>query len=267
MEEFNFEFKPISKGLGFHHPPKKNPLKKLSLDKELVANQKVTGNLKSHKPLSLNNNDLTSQKLEYQRPPLQKSQLTLSDQTIHSSATSLAHSLKPKSFSSMSSNIYPQNETNQLPNLSYSMAVENLNLQIREDIAVPMPLRFLAFIVDFIIICLCLLFCMCLFAYAVTQTIEIRSWGHLWIEIKIYIWMVGAILYLVYFSLLDLTGSFGKILFNQRLVCANSLEQASFSKVLFRSLLSFISLHLFGLPIFLHWVDKLSHSRVIKKRI
>jgi uncharacterized RDD family membrane protein YckC len=225
----SFNVKPLSKGLGFHQEREK-----------IRPNRAHKQGNKVHKPLATRSEQRTSQQV-IASPKVSNTSEMFWDQTV--SQTELSHFYKQSS------------SDNQQEFIS--------NEQVMVPLKATFSSRILAWIVDVFalgVICAALLFSFVALAGMNMGTLLKGMYlGPL--ELSVFGLGLFSLLYIFYFTILDMAASPGKSLLGLR-VCATNGERPKATQTLVRSVVSLLSLFLLGLPAILDFQSHLSESFV-----
>lgn len=86
-----------------------------------------------------------------------------------------------------------------------------------------------------------------------------------WYEFSFYLFVLYALFFLAYFTILDSQATIGKSIFGLQVIDAERGEKPSFIHSFQRALISLIAPLLLFLPFFLHWQDKVSETKVVQR--
>ncbi len=233
LDEFDidsYDFKPVTKGLGFHEPKKKNEkFPKQNIQKTTAQSRVMSAGVSHQMP-----------KKDY----LQNTPLSVSDPSLMSGIEAL----------------YAKEKV-----VHEEKSKEKIKTKKNKAILAKKDTQFTAFLVDLInvsIVTTGLIYSFFLIAGGgfhldmalrfVTSSVP-------------YIATLFALIFITYFSLTEPVGTFGKRLLGISTSQASSLKPATIRQSFIRSTITLFSLFLMGLPTLLDFQGKLSDTRVIKK--
>lgn len=228
----SFNVKPLSKGLGFHQERERS---------RTPRPQKPA--VHTHKPLAM-------------RSELHSSQVKSS---VHSNSASEMFWDQTVSQSELSQ--FYQQSSHQ----KQSEENETLESQKGAPIKATFQSRFLAWTLDLValsVICTALIFSFVTLAGMDIETLFKGMYLGL-LELSVFGIGLFSLLYIFYFTILDMAASPGKSLLGLR-VCGPNGERPKASQTLVRSVVSLLSLFLLGLPAILDFQSRLSESVVSK---
>lgn len=121
-----------------------------------------------------------------------------------------------------------------------------------------------AWLIDLTILCASLCLSLLMFIYAARLTpMEFVGIIHL-SDILLYAPILFSLYYVLFFSILDLKKTPGKVLSGIKLVSIDSNEAPSFNQTFVRSLVTLLSIPLFFFPLILDFQGKMSDTKIIK---
>ena len=226
----SFNVKPLSKGLGFHQ------------ERERVRpNRALKQPLNGHKPLATRSEQRISQQEATTTPKVSNTSELFWDQTVS------------------------QTELSQFYTQSASDNQQELSSNEQNDVPLKATLssRLMAWVVDMLalgVICAALLFSFVALAGMNMGTL-IKGLYLGPLELAVFGLGLFSLLYIFYFTILDMAASPGKSLLGLR-VCAANGERPKATQTLVRSVVSLLSLFLLGLPMILDFQSHLSESFV-----
>lgn len=242
-EQDEFDFKPLTKGLGFHHTEKKQTTVRSSG----VMSRSVSSARKSI-PTTPALKSTPTQKL--------------------STPNSLPQELKAFYESPAETTVTPP-----IPSLglSSSSAMEKVTTVshrpiLNEEIQnAPRIIQLGAWLVDLVVIALFVVATMSALFFMLG--LEFSAWKEVLLADRNYIvpLCLFGIYYILYFSILDLVGGVGKSLMGLKVVARVPGEKLSFLKTIVRSVVSLLSLGAFGLPHIVDFQGKLSDTEVVSE--
>lgn len=231
LDEINLDdlsFKPVNKGLGFHHESKKSFL-----------NKRATNNV----PISSNSTKTTTFKKmagnSFDSPMIENSEIF--------------EFYKSKSNQTQSINNKPME--------TLAPKAENKPLDLNEATLVE---RFGAFLLDFLVLSGFIgLFFGGMMKFLFKEIHFFKAFTSL-NEISLIGFLLFGILFIAYFSFIELFTTPGKVLLNLEVVRVDGKELRLKDTVV-RSMVSFLSILLFFMPLILRFQDRLSETKVVKK--
>lgn len=224
----NFDFKPITEGLGFHHSLKDEKEVRVDLNKQSRALKR----------------ELETRVDQLQKPTTVDIKPNMGD-------------LAP---------FYTNTTESQTTTLPVTEVVEEEVIEAPNYILASTTKKFMAWSVDFFLLISVLCLTMASIIFFADLPMEIISTFMLFDEIPTSALTIFTLFYLFYFSFLDKTAhsTFGKRLFGLT-VTGFDEKQISFSKSFYRAFMTVISIPFLGLPLFLNLQDKLTDTIVIEK--
>ncbi|MDD0854647.1 RDD family protein [Halobacteriovorax sp. GB3] len=241
MEEINFDFdefnfKPINKGLGFHHGEK----------------DKLTHIKKSVQPVRQGGSVSSAQMPSTKPASSQHANISVSQEA---SSKMMGMPSDLQAFYGGSANV--QNNRQEIKATSNKLKVEVEKKYQEASLA----LTFSSWLIDITLI----LAMFSAFVFGFTQVVGINALEFLKViefEMMAIFGAFFCLVYLSYFSILDLTSSPGKSLLNLRLI--GNEEKLSFKSTTIRSIISLLSILLIGLPALIDFSGKLSDTKVVE---
>lgn len=233
-----FDFKPITKGLGFHQSVKKTtPARTTSAG---VMNR----SLSSARPQGT------------QKIPQVPSLNSTPTQSL-SSASSLPQELKA---------FYETPAATQTESaaIRQKAATQNLEVETRTPTAGSI-IQLAAWLIDLVVIAIFVLATMAALFY--TLEIDFSVWKEVITRSRNYVVPLSlfSIYYILYFGVWDLVGGLGKTLMGIKVVSRVKGEKLSFLKTSLRAVISLLSLAVFGLPHIVDFQGKLSDTEVVSE--
>ncbi len=242
-DQDDFEFKPLTKGLGFHHTEKKQTQVRTNTG---VMNRSISAaGARKSIPTNPSLKSTPTQKL--------------------ATPNSLPQELKafyetPAEPTSMPA--LPSVGSAQVQEVKVSTKTPILSEEVK---SAPRIIQLSAWIVDIVVISFFVVATMSALFFMLG--IEFSSWKEVLLLDRNYIVPISlfAIYYILYFGILDLVGGVGKTLMGLKVVSRVPGEKISFFKTLLRSIVSLLSLGAFGLPHIVDFQGKLSDTEVVSE--
>lgn len=236
LDEFDidsYDFKPVTKGLGFHEPKKK---------KEKFPTQQSRVNTKPKETRVL------SSTVSHQMPKkdyLQSTPLSVSDPSLMSGIEAL----------------YAKEEKQASPKKE-----DKPKVQVEKRVILAKKETLLAaFLLDLcLVVVLTSVLILSFFGIAMGELNKALLEGFVFSSLP-YIGTLAALIFITYFSLTEPVGTFGKKALGISTYRASSLKRATIRQSFIRSTITLFSFFLLGLPTLLDFQGKLSETRVIKK--
>jgi uncharacterized RDD family membrane protein YckC len=239
LDEFDidsYDFKPITKGLGFHEPkkkqasfPKTNQVAKRATSEKRVMSSNVTHQMP---------------KKDY----LQNTPLSVSDPSLMSGIEALykkEQTVQKKTEAKIEKKIESRPQEEKVTKASHAD-------------------QFLAFFLDVFIIAFISLSLFACFFYAATGKIDYKL-GVEFIKTSLpYAATLSALIFLTYFSMTEPVGTIGKRFLDLGTFKVKGKKRVTIRQSFIRSTITLFSLFLLGLPLILDFQGKLSDSRVLK---
>lgn len=241
-DQEDFEFKPLTKGLGFHHTEKKQTQVRTQTG---VMNRSVSAaSARKSIPTTPGLKSTPTQKL--------------------ATPNSLPQELKAFYESPAEAQV-PALPTARVPQAQEVKVPVSSPILSEEIMSAPRIIQLGAWLVDVVVIALFVVATMSALFFMLG--LEFSSWKEVLLMDRNYIVPLSlfAIYYVLYFGILDLVGGVGKTLMGLKVVARVPGEKISFFKTLLRSIVSLLSLGAFGLPHIVDFQGKLSDTEVVSE--
>lgn len=242
-EQDDFEFKPLTKGLGFHHTEKKQTQVRTQTS---VMNRSLSAtNARKSIPTTPGLKSTPTQKL--------------------ATPNSLPQELKAFYESPAETQATPTLPTARISQVQEVKVPVSSPILSEEIKSAPRIIQLGAWLVDVVVIALFVVATMSALFFMLG--LEFSSWKEVLLMDRNYIVPLSlfAIYYVLYFGILDLVGGVGKTLMGLKVVARVPGEKISFFKTLLRSIVSLLSLGAFGLPHIVDFQGKLSDTEVVSE--
>lgn len=248
-------FKPMTKGLGFHHEQKKTAYQKNAKVQKMTLRSKNEAKIAPSQ--FLKNSQISTGSINNENS-MNGTGLEAFYQT--EATSNLGRTVKHKKNSSeektmMSELLSDTSSANDEKELLLSSAVDNKNAP-----ALSQAFAFLldlAVVVSFVAISVLLIIQLS----GLDSAVIIRSFKG--IEALGYVSLIFSLYFLLYFSIFDLGASPGKSIFNLKVVKNNSRSELSLKDSSLRSLISLLSIVTLFLPLLLDFQGRLTETKVV----
>ncbi len=244
-EQDDFDFKPLTKGLGFHHTEKKQT-------------QVRTGGVMNRSVSSARKSIPTTPSLK--STPTQKLSTPSSlPQELKAFYEAPAETTVTPPLPSVGMVHVPEVPVQSKQTISHAPI---LNEEIKSASRI---IQLAAWLVDLVVISIFVVGTMSALFFMLN--VELSSWKEVLLIDRNYIVPLSlfAIYYVLYFGILDLVGGVGKTMMGLKVVARVPGEKLSFFKTMLRSVVSLLSLAAFGLPHIVDFQGKLSDTEVVSE--
>ena len=239
LDEFDlesFEIKPVTKGLGFHNSTKT----------KAIGARPSKNNLNLKKNMTLNKKIRSPQSQVKTPHYLQSTPQTVSDPSLMSGIEALYSDRKE---------IKPEHKA--------PVKTKSKKTSLKKA---AFSTRIMAHICDLLFISLIMLLLFISFFFFAFNDLNLNSLAVFIKDSLPFLFVLSFLVYVSYFSLLEPVGTIGKRLFNLGTFIYRKKKRCSIKASFLRSLISFLSLPLLGLPLILEFQDKMTNTRVYKTK-
>lgn len=240
-------FKPMTKGLGFHHEPKKQAFKPAPQESKPIVHTK-----------SLPTQGVPGSITRTQN----QSFVPMADLSKDNQKTTSAHIPSGlEAFYSSNSSVLANNTS--VESTFFEEKSKTSTKTVKKHQAAPVVAQLSAYIIDLLLICSFVIFTAALLVLA--SGIELSMYSRIISQQDLAVFAVAmfSIYYLLYFTILDASSTPGKTIFGLKLVKSDG-KPVAVKDSFFRAIISLISGVALFLPLMLDFHGKLTDTKVVK---